>query len=98
MVQYKLKVRFFITFVMRPCSQEASTNAGVLSVYLTTILYHHHELLIDIERENIPCVNWIFTTDDHITLVSIHFVSLLKLHATINLYVSTQPVDNNSTC
>ena len=26
-------------------------------LYLTTILYHHHKLFIDIERENIPCVH-----------------------------------------
>ena len=38
-------------------SQDATTNAGVLSVYLTTILYHHQQLLIDIERENLPCVH-----------------------------------------
>ena len=38
-------------------SQDASTNAGVLSVYLTTILCRHQKLFIDIERENIPCVH-----------------------------------------
>ena len=48
--------------VMRPfclvesCSQDTNTNVGVLSVYPTTILYHHHQLFIDIERENIHCV------------------------------------------
>ena len=30
-------------------SQDAATNAGVLSIYL----HHHRQLLIDIERENI---------------------------------------------
>ena len=50
-------------FVMRPfclvepCSQDAAANAGVLSVYLTTILFYNRQLLIDIEREIIPCVN-----------------------------------------
>ena len=34
-------------------SQGAAANAGVLSVYLTTILYHHRQLFTDIERENI---------------------------------------------
>ena len=28
-------------------------NVGVLSVYPTTILYHHHQLFFDIERGNI---------------------------------------------
>ena len=41
-------------------SQDAATNAGVLSVYLTTILDHHHQLFTDIDRENIPCVNSLF--------------------------------------
>ena len=36
--------------------QDAAANAGVLSVYLITILYyHHHHLFIDNERENISC-------------------------------------------
>ena len=38
-------------------SQDAAANTGVLSVYLTTILYYHLQLVIDIERENIPCVH-----------------------------------------
>ena len=38
-------------------SQDAAANAGVLSVYLTTILYYHRQLFIDIERDNIPCVH-----------------------------------------
>ena len=48
-----------VSFVMRPfclvesCSQDAAANAGVLSVYLTTILCNHLYLFIDIERENI---------------------------------------------
>ena len=52
------KVTYYLnSIVMRPfClvesrTQDATTNAGVLSVYLTTILYHHHQLFIDIERE-----------------------------------------------
>ena len=38
-------------------SQDAATNAGVLSVYLTNILYYHHQLFIDIERVSIHCVS-----------------------------------------
>ena len=30
------------------------------NVYLTTILYYHHQLFTDIERENIPCVHSLF--------------------------------------
>ena len=51
-------------------SQGTAANA-VLSVCLTTVLFYHLQLFIDIEGEN---------------LVSIHCVSLLDLHATINLY------------
>ena len=36
--------------------QDAAANVGVLHVYLATILYDHHQLFIDIERENIPYV------------------------------------------
>ena len=40
---------------MRPLflveSQDAAANAGLLSVYLTTILYYHSKLFFDIERE-----------------------------------------------
>ena len=32
-------------------SQDAAANAGVLSVYLATILYYHHQLFINIERD-----------------------------------------------
>ena len=32
-------------------SQDAAANAGVLSVNLTTVLYYHLQLFIDIERE-----------------------------------------------
>ena len=45
--------------VMRPLclvessSQDPAANVGVLSVYPTNILYYHHQLFIDIERENI---------------------------------------------
>ena len=45
--------------VMRPfclvesCSKDDAANVGMLSVYLTTILYYHLQLFIDIERENI---------------------------------------------
>ena len=64
------------TFVMssfclvESSSQDAADNAGVLSVYLTTILYYHQQsLFIEIERENIiPCVQ------------------LIDLLATLNLY------------
>ena len=42
---------------VKSCSQDAAANAGVLSVYLTTIMYYHLQLFIDIERENIPCVH-----------------------------------------
>ena len=38
--------------LVEPCSQDAAANAGVLSVYLTLILYHHERLFIDREREN----------------------------------------------
>ena len=38
-------------------SQDAAANEDVLSVYLTTILYYHLQLFIDIERENIPFVH-----------------------------------------
>ena len=38
-------------------SQNAAANAGVLCVYLKTILYHYHQLFIDIERENIHHVS-----------------------------------------
>ena len=38
-------------------SQDAAANAGVLSVKLNTVLYYHLQLLIDIERENIPFVH-----------------------------------------
>ena len=38
-------------------AQDAAANVGVLSVYLITILYYHHQLFIDIDRENIPCVH-----------------------------------------
>ena len=34
-------------------TQDAAANADVLSVYFTTILYIHLQLLIDIERERI---------------------------------------------
>ena len=45
--------------VMRPLclvesrSQDVAANAGVLSVYLATILYDHLQLVNDIERDNI---------------------------------------------
>ena len=51
-------------------SQDAAANEGMLSVYLTTVLYYHHQFLIDIERD----------------LESIHRVSLLDTLTTINLY------------
>ena len=34
-------------------SQDTAANAGVLSVYLATILYYYLQLFIDIERDNI---------------------------------------------
>ena len=34
-------------------SQDAAANAGVLSVYLTTILYHRHQLFIDFVRDTL---------------------------------------------
>ena len=38
-------------------SQDVAANAGVLSVYLATILYDQLQLSIDIKRENIHCVS-----------------------------------------
>ena len=38
-------------------SQDTTANPGVFSVYLTTILYYHLQLFIDIEKENITCVH-----------------------------------------
>ena len=63
-------------------SQDAAANAGVLSVYLITILYYCHQLFIDIERENILYYLLQFFID----IVSIHCVTVLDLLATINLY------------
>ena len=40
-------------FLVESRSQDAAANAGVLSVYLTTILLHHPRLFFDMERENI---------------------------------------------
>ena len=48
-----------IPYVTRPFClvesrwQDAAANVGVLSVYLTIILYNHLQLFFDIERENI---------------------------------------------
>ena len=52
---------FGISYIMRPfclvesCSHDAAANAGVLSVLPHA--YHWVQLLIDIERDNIPCVH-----------------------------------------
>ena len=34
---------------VKSCLQDAAANAGVVSVYPTTILYYHHQLFFDIE-------------------------------------------------
>ena len=65
-------VTFVITCLVESRSQEVAANEIVLSVLLTPILYHHHVLFIDIERENIPGVH------------SQCFI--IELPATINLY------------
>ena len=51
--------------------QDAAVNAGVLSVYLTTILCINRQLFFDIERENFA--------------VPFTCVSLTEMPATINL-------------
>ena len=38
-------------------SQDTAANAGVLSVYLPTILYYHHQLFIDIDRDDLSIYN-----------------------------------------
>ena len=38
--------------LVESCSHYAAANAGLLSVYLATILYNHLQLFFDIEREN----------------------------------------------
>ena len=40
--------------LVRSRSQYAAASVGVLSVYLTTILYYHHQLFFDLRKENIP--------------------------------------------
>ena len=40
-------------FLVESWSQDAAANAGMLSVYLTAILYYHRQLFFDIEREDI---------------------------------------------
>ena len=39
--------------LVKPRSQNAAANVGVLSVCPTTILYYHHQLFFDIEQESI---------------------------------------------
>ena len=43
--------------LVESCSQDAAANVGVLSVYLTTVLFYHLQLFIEIKGENIPCVH-----------------------------------------
>ena len=63
-------------------SQDAAANAAMLSVYLSTILYYHHQLFIDIERQNIPSLYFIVrsTCYDQIVIkcVGIQFCSLWR--------------------
>ena len=43
--------------LVKSLSQDAAANMGELSLfYLMHLLYLYHQLFIDIERENIPCV------------------------------------------
>ena len=73
-----------------------TANAGVLSVYRTTV-YYHLQLFIGIERENyLVSIHRVFSLDllamiNCINLVSIHRVSLLNLLAMINLYYNFLP-------
>ena len=55
--QMIILVTFVITCLVESRLQEVAANEGVLSVLLTPILCHHHELFIGIERENIPGVH-----------------------------------------